>query len=279
MIATSRVKNSNSKKGKVRKGFLICLSIGGVLAFMWGANHFVRRPEITAAMRGKQVAEELGCFACHGPEGFGGVPDPVSPAGKAPGWERGTATLYIQNEQEIQEWILHGKPLAVNENIEDFDPENLVPMPAYKDHLNKKELADLVAYFKAVSEYASVIPDEAYEGSVIANKLGCFGCHGPSGMGGMNNPGSFTGIIPSWDGEHYTELVENDTELREWILDGESKRLLKNPLGKFFLKRQVIQMPAYKAYLSEEELNNLMIYIKWLRGYEAKDKEADNPIA
>jgi mono/diheme cytochrome c family protein len=239
---------------------------------------YIRRPEITPAMRGKIVAGRLGCFGCHGPEGFGGIPDPISPAGKAPGWEKGTAILYVNSEEEIEEWILHGRVLNPLPQVATL-PETMTPMPPYKGLLSEREKNDLIAYFKAVAEYFPEMPDRAYEGSVIAHDYGCFGCHGPSGMGGLRNPKSFTGIIPSWDGHHFKELVKNDAELREWIMEGTIKRLTEHPIGNFFLKRQVIQMPAYKDQISEEELQNLMIYIKWLQGEEAEDIGADNPIA
>lgn len=248
------------------------------LLFLFAIPLFLRRPEITSAMRGKAVARQLGCFGCHGPDGVGGIPDPLSPAGKAPGWEKGTAILYVNSEDEIEEWILHGKvssplsPVATK-------PANMVPMPPYQRLLSGGKKADLIAYFKAVSEWAPDMPDQAYEGSVTAHDYGCFGCHGPSGMGGLRNPKSFTGIIPAWNGRHFRELVRSDAELREWILEGGIRRLTRNPVGNFFLKRQVIQMPAYKDLMSEEELQNLMIYIKWLRGEDAEDIGAENPIA
>ncbi len=230
-------------------------------------------------MRGKQVAVSMGCFGCHGPEGFGGSPDPISPGGRAPGWEQGMASLYIRSESEIDEWILHGEVESEKDRRLSLGAENLVPMPAYSEVLSSSELADLKSYFVAVAEYYPDMPDEAYEGSVVAKRLGCFGCHGPSGMGGMENPKSFTGIIPSWDGEHFDELVRDDDELKEWILDGKVQRIMEHPVGRYFIERQIIQMPGYKEHLSAGELNKLIIYIKWLRGHEAKNREADNPIA
>ncbi|EDY85273.1 hypothetical protein VDG1235_4908 [Verrucomicrobiia bacterium DG1235] len=279
MLVGPQIKSLFYSNKKPRLGRLIGLSIALFLLVGVSTALWARRPEITPAIRGKKVAERMGCFACHGPEGFGGVPDPVSPGGRAPGWDNGMAVLYINHEKEIEEWILDGEPKSNNAHSERFGEETLVPMPAYRDLVSTGELADLKAYFIAVAEYYPEMPDEAYEGSVIAKRLGCFGCHGPSGMGGMENPRSFTGIIPSWDGEHFEELVKSDHELREWIIDGEVRRLMEHPIGRFFINRQIIQMPAYKEHLSEEELQKVMIYIKWLRGYEAKDREADNPIA
>ncbi|MDQ8202097.1 c-type cytochrome [Pelagicoccus sp. SDUM812003] len=266
--------------GKLLKSRLLLLLIPGVLAVAVGTLYAIRRPEVTPAIRGKQLAHEMGCFACHGPDGVNGIPDPISPAGRMPGWEKGTAVMYVDNEQEIREWILYGKPHdEQHPPIEGLRAENIEPMPAYEGLVSERELDDLVAYFVAVAEFFPNMPDEAYEGSVVAREFGCFGCHGPSGMGGMPNPKSFTGIIPAWDGEDFKELVKDDDELREWILKGTSSRLMEHPVGRYFLERQVIQMPGYRKQMTDEELEKLIIYIKWLRGHEAKDKEAENPIA
>lgn len=266
-------------EGRIRFARLFAFLFALLVALGTGAGLFVRRPEATAAIRGKEVAQRMGCFACHGPEGFGGVPDPVSPGGRVPGWEQGMASLYIRHESDVEEWILHGEPKDPVVSQQVYGPENLVPMPAYAGLLSRGEIADLKAYFIAVAEYYPDMPDDAYEGSVAAKRLGCFGCHGASGMGGMENPKSFTGIIPSWDGEQFEELVKDDLELKEWILKGEIRRIRDHPIGHFFLDRQIIKMPPYDQRVSEEELNRIMIYIKWLRGHEAKNREAENPIA
>lgn len=279
MLGNGVLKRTFTKSGRVLWFRLVGVLFLVFLALGYASNAIVRRPEITAEMRGKSVAQEMGCFACHGPEGVRGVPDPISPGGRMPGWDEGIAPLYIDSESEIEEWILNGHRTSEVAHQEEFGAENIVPMPAYKEHLSTQELSDLKAYFIAVAEYYPAIPDEAYEGSLVAKNLGCFGCHGASGMGGMQNPGSFTGIIPSWSGEHYAELVQDDDELREWILDGEVSRIMEHPIGRMFIERQVIQMPAYKNEISASDLEKLIAYIKWLRGHEAKDREADNPIA
>lgn len=269
-----------SRSGKLSIGSVLLILIFLLIVLSVGTLYAVRRPEITSAMRGKQVAEKYGCFACHGPEGIGGIPDPISPAGTMPSWEKGTVVMYVDNHEEIEEWILYGKTLDHHEGLpEGLGPENIEAMPAYEGKIAAGDLADLVNYFIAVAEYYPEMPDEAYEGSMIARQYGCFGCHGPSGMGGMKNPGSFTGRIPAWDGEDFEKLVLDDEELREWILDGTNSRLMEHPVGRYFLERQLTQMPGYRAYLTEEQLEKLIIYIKWLRGHEAKDKEAENPIA
>ena len=226
---------------------------------------YVRAREATPAMRGRLLAERLGCFACHGPGGQGGVYDPGTGA-LVPGWTWGDAAMYVRDEDDIREWILYGEPVGWEaDGGRDGDREPLVPMPAYEAHLTARQLEDLVTLFTAISGWAPEMSDAAYEGWKTSLRLGCFGCHGPSGMGGMSNPGSFKGHIPAWDGNEFGELVRDETELRAWILDGRIERLWSDPVARHFLDGQVIEMPAYRDHISDAELDALTSYVKWLR--------------
>jgi mono/diheme cytochrome c family protein len=192
------------------------------------------------------LAEKLGCFACHGPRGTGGIPNPGSEAQEVPAWDGGTAMMYVKNEQEIREWILYGYPKRLeNEHRHGHetsgnhvyhggenhvqDRNNLLPlrMPAFEDIISKKELEDLVAFFKAVAAF-DTLPPRVRAGYQGASRLGCFGCHGPGGQVGSKNPRSFKGYIPPWQGKDFEELVKNTDELRKWILDGKIDRIQSN---------------------------------------------------
>jgi mono/diheme cytochrome c family protein len=122
-----------------------------------------------------------------------------------------------------------------------------------------------VAYVRAVA--AADVPEDptARNGHAVADRLGCFRCHGPGGRGASSNPGSLKGYIPPWDGRDFAELVVDEGELREWILDGRPQRLQTNALARFFLDRQAIRMPAFRGQIREEELRALGAYIGWLR--------------
>lgn len=231
------------------------------------AWNWMRRPEITPAMRGREVALRLGCFACHGPDGEGGVSSPGASGAAMPGWDNATAEMYIHGEQDIREWILLGAPRSDSafRGPSDSAYRGPLPMPAYQGLLDKGELDDLVAYFLAVSGWAPDMPDEAFAGRAVAARLGCFGCHGPSGMGGMPNPGSFKGHIPPWDGDEFADLARDDGELREWILEGRVRRLWSNPFARRYLEGQTVRMPAYRAHVSAEEEKNMVAYVRWLR--------------
>jgi mono/diheme cytochrome c family protein len=256
-------------------GVLVVLVAGA-----WGALAYVRRPRVTPALRGSQLAGELGCFACHGPGGTGGVPNPGSEVEDVPAWDGGNAMMYVQNEQEIREWILYGKPKRLQEEQGDESPgrseagrdrhhldndgDHLpIAMPAFEGVISSDDLEDLVAYYRAVAAFDTP-PTRAKKGYRAASRLGCFGCHGPGGRVGSRNPRSFKGYIPPWHGRDFADLVKNEEELRQWILDGKIERLESNPLARYFMRRQLIQMPAYRGILDDGELEDLVAYIQWL---------------
>ena len=217
--------------------------------------------DTTSEMRGKEIARRLSCFLCHGPAGMGVVADPTSLSGKIPGWDSGTVKMYITGEHEIREWILYGRTIGDSVVRKYGEAEPFIPMPSYKDHLSEQELDDLVAYFKAVSLWDPDIPDDAYEGRKLSSLMGCFGCHGPSGMGGtLPNPGSISEYLTPWN-----ELIGNEKILSEWIMDGIPHYLSENPEAMKRIKQQIIPMPGYHDYLSNDELNKIIAYINWLR--------------
>ncbi len=224
-----------------------------------------RQPESTAALRGEATAQKLGCFGCHGPEGRGGIADPGSRNGLVPGWDGLTVATYALNEADVLAWIRDGKPARLKDVDINAGRKPLLPMPAYRGKISEQELADLLVYFRAVSAFDTNITAIAYEGMHEADKLGCFACHGPAGVGGAANPGSFKGHIPAWDGEEYAEIVRGDGELREWILDSYPKRLGDNPAARHFLEGQMVKMPAYRRVIADDQLAKIMGYIQWRR--------------
>ena len=248
-------------------------ALGAVVAY--SVPRYFHQREATPALRGEAVARNLGCFACHGPEGRGGVADPGSRNGMIPGWDGPTVATLAVNNAEIREWILDGIPARLKEVQEAGQRKPLVPMPAYRGLVTESELQDLMVYFSAVSNFDVEMPEPAYEGWKLADRLGCFGCHGPGGTGGSPNPGSFKGHIPAWDGDEFAELVKDDAELMEWILDGYPKRLWENPLARHFLEGQVIGMPAYRAHLSATDQARLLAYFQWLRKAAKTDTGSD----
>jgi mono/diheme cytochrome c family protein len=175
--------------------------------------------------------------------------------------------MYADNEAEIREWIEDGMPKRLRANPEQMKLRQgaAIAMPAFRGSLTEADVRALVAYVKAVSDFEKPEDEKAEAGRQVAIKFGCFNCHGPQGRGAMDNPGSFKGYVPGWDGPDYAELVRSDEEAREWILEGRLRRLTENRLARLFLDRQRISMPAYRLHLTTADVDGLLAYIRWLR--------------
>jgi mono/diheme cytochrome c family protein len=217
--------------------------------------------------RGYRVAYRYGCFTCHGPGGGTGMPDPGHGLGDVPAWSGGIVTMYAESETELREWITDGMPKRIRNDPEQMKARSkaTILMPAWGAVINGRDLDDLVAYVKAASDLEIPKEDRAAEGRQVALKYGCFHCHGPQGRGGAPNAHSLKGYIPSWDGDDFPELVRDSGEIREWILDGGTKRLKGNPFARYFMERQLIEMPAYRGQITEQEVDRLSDYILWLK--------------
>ncbi|HET9262517.1 MAG TPA: c-type cytochrome [Vicinamibacterales bacterium] len=239
---------------KLSKRFLatgLCVvALSGVAAVRWW-----RSANVGPVQRGADLALSEGCLNCHeGPGDSQLLPRPF-------------AELDDLEPATLREWILDGMPSRVRQ-----DPESrraleaaAIRMPAWRGRLSDAQTDDLVAYLRALA--AADVPEDpaALKGHAVAERLGCFRCHGPGGRGAGSNPGSLKGYIPPWDGSDFRELVADERELREWILGGRPQRLQANPLARFFLDRQAIGMPAFRGQVTEEELRALEAYIGWLR--------------
>lgn len=121
------------------------------------------------------------------------------------------------------------------------------------------------AYIVAPRVFRRVLPAEvsvALAGKNLAAKAGCFGCHGDGGHGGIPNPGTADPRVPGFRGGIVMMYAESDEELREWILDGMPARLAKDPDFQASRKSATLRMPAYRAKLTAEEVEKLVLYVR-----------------
>ncbi len=252
------------KRTSLLLGILLLAALG------WIVYPFVRSivipPAITSAARGRQLAHELGCFTCHGALGRGGVTNPGSEYKTVPPFHEGTIMMFAKSDDELRQYILDGAPAAklASEEYRAEMREQAIRMPAYRDQVSERDVDHLVAFLRASSELLYPPDGPATDGEELAHELGCFSCHGAMGSGGIANPGSLKGYIPGFYGPDYAELVSDDQELHSWIYNGGIKRFADDPLASFFLERQRVQMPAYGGFLSDEQISNLMAYVKWV---------------
>ena len=96
-------------------------------------------------------------------------------------------------------------------------------------------------------------------GAEIAARSGCFSCHGPHGTRGLPDPGSGQ-TVPTWDGGVPMMYVSGEREVREYILDGVSKRRAESASARAERQKAAIHMPAYRDALRREEVDDLVAY-------------------
>jgi mono/diheme cytochrome c family protein len=91
-------------------------------------------------------------------------------------------------------------------------------------------------------------------GRVIAEKMGCFGCHGPGGVLGISNDGSKEGEVPGWTGGTWAMWSRDEDDVRSWILKGRTNR--RGPdVG------ALIPMPPYASRLTPKQTDDLVAYV------------------
>ncbi len=243
---------------------LLFAAVAAVAALAWGVYRWETHPP--PVVRGHRLALTLGCAACHDLGGGPGAPNPGSREGHVPGWGGGNAMMYFPKAGDLAAWIGEGAPERYrgSRTFREQQRRQALTMPAYGARLSRGELADLVAFVAAVAEVNAPAKGDAAEGYAVAARSGCFRCHGPGGLGGVDNPGSFAGYIPGWRGRGYRALVRDRGELIEWIRDGHPRRIEEGFLIRTLLERQQLHMPAYGDHLTGAEIDALAAYIAWL---------------
>lgn len=239
---------------------LTCLVLGAQLGLRQQRSAWRDSTVSNPIERGRVVAERMGCFGCHGPAGSKPIPNPGAAYSEVPAWDDGTWMIWNNRVADARAWIEDGHPPT-----RAADVGALIPMPAYGDLLTEAELDDVLAYYLAVAQFGFIEDEQVKRGRSTAAQLGCFGCHGPEGRGLIWNPGSLKGYIPGWEGSDYDELVRDDDEFRQWVRNGISDRANGNPVARQFLQSQTIQMPAYGEHVTDEQLDSMLAYVKWVR--------------
>lgn len=114
----------------------------------------------------------------------------------------------------------------------------------------------------------------AERGRRLAERTGCFACHGPEGSRGAVNAGRRDGTVPTFEGD-IMMFARSPAEIREWIRDGVSAQRSQSLTWRQDEPRGVLKMPAFGDRLSESEIDDLTTFVWSLGGtWEPRDSLA-----
>ena len=105
----------------------------------------------------------------------------------------------------------------------------------------------------------------AERGRRIAERTGCFGCHGPGGLRGANNPGRIDKSVPNF-ADDVMMYAKTPEEIREWIRDGVTRKKAASVTWRTERDRGALRMPAFKGRMSERDLDDLVAYVMAVSG-------------
>jgi mono/diheme cytochrome c family protein len=110
----------------------------------------------------------------------------------------------------------------------------------------------------------------AERGRRLAERSGCFTCHGPGGIRGVANQGRSDRTVPGFEGD-VMMFAKNDGEIREWIRDGVTRAKAGSESWRAARARGVLRMPAYGNRFGERGLDELVAYVNAAAGNPAPE--------
>jgi len=215
------------------------------LAGCGGGSSGGSNPSDPHVAMGAHLFVQFACASCHGEQGKGDVSSDV-PALKDVG-----QSLTVSQLSSI---INHGLGESAN-------PQKPY-MPVWGPVISPSQVSDLVDYISSglpkVKDAAPVpVPrdqGDAVAGAALYVRDGCINCHGPSGLGGVPNPQSEDKSIPPLSGQDFRQEFNTDEKIKDVIRSG-------SVIG----KPPIASMPHWGGILSDEDLTDLVAYLKTLK--------------
>ncbi len=189
---------------------------------------------------GRKLFKEKGCLGCHSISGAGGKVGP---------------DLSKTGLRRTPEWVFrHFKEPRV------VTPGTVMPAFGFSDE-EARALTLFVlglsaedgSQFASEMKLASAQSAKVETGKRVYQKYGCGGCHGEKGEGGLKNPNSKSGEVPSLV---YMKMFYSEEDLKNIIRDGRMSEK-KDPKG----SEPPLYMPPWKEAVSPEELDALVDYL------------------
>jgi mono/diheme cytochrome c family protein len=126
--------------------------------------------------------------------------------------------------------------------------------------------AALVALAAAVWWRGHAVGD-VQRGARLAAASGCLSCHGVGGRRADPDGTRGIGSVPSFEHEDVTAYAKTADEIREWILDGQPRRLREEAGAEE--SPPVLRMPAWRGRLDEGEVDALVAYVRAVSDFDA----------
>ena len=118
----------------------------------------------------------------------------------------------------------------------------------------------------------------AERGRRLAERTGCFGCHGPEGQKGAANPGRTDKTVPGFGGD-VMMFAKSTDDIRAWIRDGVTPGKAKSETWQADRKRGTLRMPAFRRRLSTNQIEDLVAFVNASGGPEPEDSLASQGLA
>ncbi len=103
-------------------------------------------------------------------------------------------------------------------------------------------------------------PSAAERGRRLADRQGCFTCHGAGGSKGAANPGRTDKTVPTFRGD-LMMYADDAADVRAWILDGGTARKRESKTWQEARAAGALRMPSYRGALSARQIEDLVAYV------------------
>src|SRR5213595_1542966 len=100
----------------------------------------------------------------------------------------------------------------------------------------------------------------AERGRRVAERTGCFGCHGPGGLHGANNPGRTDKSVPNF-ADDVMMYAKTPEEIHEWIHNGVTHKKANSVTWRTDRDRGTLKMPAFKDRMNERDMDDVVAYV------------------
>jgi mono/diheme cytochrome c family protein len=105
----------------------------------------------------------------------------------------------------------------------------------------------------------------AERGRRLAERTGCFACHGPGGIRGVANPGRSDRTVPNFEGD-VMMYAKSPEEIHEWIHEGVTAKRARSQTWRAQRDSGALRMPAFKGRISEPQMEDLVAYVMAVSG-------------